>query len=266
MHASIRIPLSIVAVLTLSQLACKQPDLDCTSAHGTFAAHFELKKGDKDSPCGGLTTDILGMQTYYAEGGVNGTPKFSESTVAIRAQYLYAYVYDRVLGDLFADDEELSMFEELEKLNEMVGDPDSLGDFAGVPDGEGFCSAPKMSKVSLELPEIAEIPAVEDDPSTPDADESDPGAPGQPAANLTYVWEDVRFLVTPDAQGTQFEANLKFTQDGCQAEYLVKAVYPATPCEAPEDCHAEGSSLNPDFKLKCVDNLCVIDGDLPAYE
>lgn len=257
-------PLALVTAALLTQVGCKQPDLDCTSAHGTFAARFDLEKGDKNSPCGSLKTDILGMQTYFAEGGVNGTPKFAESTLALRAQYLYAYAYDRLLGE--GAPEDASEKDLLDMLDDRLGDPDSIGDFKVGTDAEDFCSVPKMSKVTLNLPEIPEIPATEDDPLTEDVDESDPGAPGQAAAKLTYVWDNVKFLVTADAQGTQFSADLKLTQDNCEASYHVVGVYPATTCEATEDCHADGSQINPDFPVKCVEGLCVLEGEPPAYD
>lgn len=254
--------LTASAVL-LSQAGCKQPDLDCTSAHGTFAARFKLEKGDKDSPCGSLKTDILGMQTYFAEGGVNGTPKFSESTVAIRAQYLYAYAYDRLFGSTAGPDD--SMWDAANQLDDLLGDPDSLGDFKVGVEGE-FCSVPKMSKVSLNLPAIEEIPAVEDDPATPDVDETAPGSPPQDAAEITYEWDNVKFLVTADAQGTQMAADLKFTLNGCVAEYHVLAVYPDYGCEADADCHDEDSPINPDFAVECLEGLCVLKDEPPAYE
>lgn len=255
--------LLLTTAVLLTQAGCKQPDLDCTSAHGTFAAKFKLEKGDKDSPCGSLTTDILGMQTYFAEGGVNGTPKFSDSTVAIRAQYLYAYAYDRLLGSTASEED--SMWDWVKQLNELVGDPDSTGAFKVGVENE-FCSVPKMKKVTLNLPDIEEIPPTDDDPSTPDVDESDPGLPGQAAAQLTYEWDNVKFLVTADAQGTQMSADLKFTQDGCVAEYHVTAVYPVYGCEKAADCHDEDSAINPDFAVECVDGMCVLKDEPPAYE
>lgn len=273
MLATIRTTLSLavpLAVLCL-QTSCTQPTVNCTSAHGTFAARFDLEKGDKDQPCGQLTTDILGMQTYYAEGGVNGTPKFADAKVAFRAKYLYAYTYARLLAEFAADDVDpvtnmkipgkaMSKADDLKLLDEMVGDPDVEGKFGSPdPDAEGFCQVPKVNKVTLDLPDIAEIP---DNPETEEAD----GSPAQAAAKLVYEWDDIRFLVTPDAQGTQFEATLKFTQDECQATYRVRAVYPVYNCVEDEDCHDETSPLNPDFKLKCIDALCVLDADLPAYE
>lgn len=277
MRASTRIILPALALLTLSD--CKQSEMDCTSAHGEFAARFDLKKGAEDSPCGGLTGDLLGMQTYFAEGGINGTPKFAESTVAIRAQFMFAYAYERLLADLLADGMD-PFFTDYKALEEMIGDPDALGDFKVGVDAEGFCEVPKISTVELNLPEIPEIPETpptDDDPATPDVDESspgDPGAPGQAATSLKYVWDNVKFLVTPDAQGTQFSADLKLTVDGETCDYHVVAVYPPVPCindegEADQSiCDDDANGINPDFPTKCSKTFgfCLLEGELPAYE
>lgn len=277
MRSSTRILLPAVTLLTMSD--CKQPDMDCTSAHGSFAARFDLEKGDKDSPCGGLTGDFLGMQTYFAEGGTNGTPKFAESTVAFRAQYLFDYAYERILGDLTHEGEE-SFIDDYNAFEKLVGDPDAIGAFTVGVDAEGFCSVPKVSTVELNLPEIPEIPAIpptDDDPATPDVDESspgDPGAPGQPATTLKYVWDNVKFLVTADAQGTQFSADLKLTVDGETCEYHVVAVYPPVSClddmGEPDQsiCDDDNNGINPDFPTKCSKTFgyCLLEGEPPAYE
>lgn len=278
----ILLPAIPVMAALLSQAGCKQPDLDCTSAHGTFTASFDLKKGSENDPCGALTVDILGMQTYFAEGGVNGTPKFNESRVAIRALYMYEAVFYYVLDMLAADDDPENnpegikpISEDLETLDKMVGDPDALGDFdpAG-PDAEGFCPIDKLSTVELNLPDVLAA----DDPETPE----DESGVVQAAANLKYEWTDFKFLVTADAQGTQFSANLKFTQDGSTCEYKVLGLYPVYDCLRPIDendpeseleprddaCHDEDSPINPDFKVKChkETGLCILADDPPAYE
>ena len=249
--------LATASLLPLLQTSCTQPDVNCTSAHGTFAARFERKSGDANQPCGQQVGDILGMSTYYATGGINGTPKFDEPSVAIRAQYLYEYIYG-----VYAPK---SVFD-TRKLDKEVGDPDSLGDFAaGFPDDEGFCAVPKMTKISLTLPDVPPTP---DDPATED-DESDPG---QVKADLGYEWSNVRFLVTADAQGTQFSADLRFTQDTCTATYHVVGVYPATDCTAdPTICDSDENGINPSFPTECLAfsesaSYCVLKGEPPAYD
>lgn len=255
----------VIATAALLQVGCQQPDVNCTSAHGTFAARFERKSGPADQPCGQLVGDILGMSTYYAPGGVNGTPMFAKPSVALRAQYLYAYVYDIVYDPATVLEARL--------IDKEVGDPDSLGDFsAGVPDDAGFCAVPSMTKVNLDLPEVEEVVAVMDDPATMDMDETvDPIAP-QAAAKLSYEWDNVKFLVTADAQGTQFSADLKFTQDACTATYHVVGVYPVVDCSGdPTVCDSDVNGINPDFPTECLTfqdgaAYCVLKGEPPAYD
>jgi hypothetical protein len=250
--------LATASLLPLLQVGCTQPDVNCTSAHGKFAARFERKSGDANQPCGQQVGDVLGMSTYYATGGINGTPKFDEPSVAIRAQYMYKYIYGvRAPKSVF----------DTRKLDMEVGDPDAFGAFeGGVPDDEGFCAVPSVSKVSLTLPEVQPTP---DDPATPDKDETDPG---QVAADLAYEWSNVKFLVTADAQGTQFSADLKFTQDACTATYHVVGVYPATDCTGdPTICDDDANGINPSFPTECMafsesESYCVLKGEPPAYD
>ena len=268
-----RIPtLTYISVVTaaLLQTACQQPDVNCTSAHGTFAARYERKSGPADQPCGQIIGDILGMSTYYAPGGVNDTPKFAEPSVAIRAMYLYEYVYNQVYAPETVFD--------TRKIDMEVGDPDAFGDFAaGVPDDEGFCAAPKMSKVTLDLPEVLEVEEVVDDPLTEDVDESVAPVAPQAAATLSYAWSNVKFLVTADAQGTQFSADLEFTQDACKATYHVVGVYPAIGCAGADGmpdntvCESDVNGINPDFPTECLMfsegvGYCVLKDEPPAYD
>ena len=94
------------------------------------------------------------------------------------------------------------------------------------------------------------------------------------AARLTYVWDNAKFLVTADAQGTQFSADLTFTQDSCTAKYHVVGVYPAVPClddmGKPDEsvCESDVNGINPDFPTTCSKTFgyCVLKGELPAYD
>lgn len=249
------LPTTAVLLASLATAGCQQPDLNCTSAHGGFAVKYTVKKSDADKPCGGLKGELVGAQTYFAEGGVNGTPKFSEPSLALRATYLYSYIYDLGL------DAEL--------------DPIAIAPFDGpLPDDAGFCSVDKLSKVDMQLPEVPEIVAVEDDPATPDVDETVEGQAPQAATRLVYEWKNISFLVTADAQGTQFSADLVFTQDGCKAEYRATGLYPAIGCinddGEPDDdlCTDDANGINPSFDVECEPNIgmCVLKGEPPAYE
>src|SRR5690606_18646955 len=178
---------------------CAQPDVNCTSAHGLFAAEYTLVDGDPESPCGQLAGDILGMSTYFQEGGRNGTPDYQNAKLAIRA---------RSLGELVAY---------AEQRGAVTGDEafyaaNAIGSFtAGFPDDDNFCMAEDFGEARVSLPEIQPIA---DDPTTSDINEA---KPEQPPTEIRHRWSNARLLVSADAQGTQFEADLEVQQDGCVA-------------------------------------------------
>lgn len=230
------------ALLLVAGSSCKQPTMNCTTAHLYYAAKYELTKGDPNSPCAQQKGDILGMQTYFATGGINGTAKFDEPTAAIRPQYA---------GLLIVEAQEYPV-----DVPGFTGEkgvehwPNAVGDFeSGFPDGEDLCHVPELGPASFTRPEL---PAIADDPMTPDVDES---VAATPPISVSYEWTDARWLTTPDAQGTQFEADLKFTQDDCTAEFHVVAVSPAVHCVTDEDCTAAGNGINPDFAVECDNSI-----------
>ncbi|MBA3548451.1 MAG: hypothetical protein H0T76_18365 [Nannocystis sp.] len=259
--------LGLGLVLSLTTGGCQQPQSYCTTAHGDFATTYTLTSGDPQSACGGLKGEVLGLQTYYAKGGANGTPKFSEPSMAIRPA---------TLGELI--DRAGSSDPAIVDPN---AEPNALAKFtAGLPDDEEFCAATKFSVSEITLPELPLIPGDPDDPQTPE-NEGTPDIPPYPATNIRYEWSNARVLVSANYQGTQFSADLKFTQDGCTAEYEVRGLYPligcaldAECCSTEEDCRGKGedgadlplSGINPDFDVRCDTGLgyCVLRGDIPA--
>lgn len=244
----------------LLMTGCTQPKINCMSAHGDFAAVYKLESGDPNSPCGQLQGDRLGMQSYSQEGGLNGTPDYNKSIVAIRPA---------ALGGLLI--RAMSTAEEggAALNSDMWHSINSLGDFsAGLPDDNDFCMVPDLDAGAIDMPLLPEVPATLDDPDTEDEDESDPGLPEIPASSISYKWSDARWLVSADAQGTQFEAKLTYQQDGCSADYSVLGLYPAIGCESDDDCNDDANGINPDFAVRCEASIgfCVIAESLPAYE
>ncbi|PRQ03293.1 hypothetical protein ENSA5_17300 [Enhygromyxa salina] len=230
--------------------SCAQPVLNCTSAHGAFAAEYSLTKGDPDAACAQLQGDVLGIQTYFQAGGPNGTPDYQRAKVAIRPRSLGARIDDAAARGVIDADE-------------LFHRANAVGAFtAGFPDDQSFCQVEDFADAEVSLPEL---PAVPDDAKTPDEDES---RPAEPASEIRYRWSGARFVVSADAQGTQFEAELELRQDGCEAEYHVVGVYPSVACETDEECNDETNGINPDFALRCNTSLglCVLDKELPAYE
>lgn len=229
---------------------CNQPVPNCTSAHGPYAAQYTLVDGDPNSACGQLRGDVLGMQTYFQAGGPNGTPNYRDAKVAIKPQSLGLLIeHAATYGTVAIDD--------------VFHDASAIGEFsAGFPNEDTFCHVPEFADARVALPEV---PAIPDDPTTPDVDES---LPAQPALDVSYEWSNARFVVSADAQGTQFEADLTYTQDACTAVYHVVAVYPAVGCATDNECNNEKNGINPDFAVRCDAEigLCVLDGELPAYK
>jgi hypothetical protein len=255
--STVVLALGLASGLGLPMVGCQQPQPYCTTAHGDFAATYTLKKGgDPNSACGQLKGEVLGFQTYSATGGLNGTPKFSEATMAIRPTLIGELVERGTNG-----------YET--PILDPNAEPNALAKFTtSLPDDNDFCEANKFSAAEINLPELPLIPGDPDDPETPD-DESTPDTPAQPATSIKYEWSNARVVVSANYQGTQFSADLKFTQDGCTAEYEVVAVYPVAPCATDDECQDTSvTGINPDFDLRCEPDLgfCVLNGDIPALK
>ena len=232
----------------LGQASCTQPPIACTTGHGVYAAKYILKTGDAASPCGQLVGDYLGMQTYYAEK--NGLPDFTRISIAIRPESIGALVQERI---------DRGAAVSLKAAN-------AVGDFVDdLPASDDFCTADELAASDVKLPYVAEE-IIPDDPDT-EEDESDV-LPELPATELRLEWSDLRFYVTANAQGTQFTARLKYTEDGCTATYDVVGAFPGVPCETQADCDDPNNGLNPDFALECDAGIgaCIPKGDLPAFK
>lgn len=269
-----RAPIFVLSLLALVLPACTQPAVPCTSAHGTFSVQYKLVKGDPESPCGGKQTEVLGLQSYFAGGGPDNKQQYDKGSIAVRPENL-GLLLERAEG-------------QLETPIVPTPEPNGSGAFTtGKPLADDFCEVPKLTPIKAMLPEV---PAVEDDPETPDEDES---LEVQDATDIEYDFTNLRFLVTADAQGTQFTADLKFTQDGCTAQYEVVGVYPVVGCASDKEClclpPAEDATaeekkeclptgINPDFAVKCFKEndpetgkpfptgVCVLKEAPPSYQ
>lgn len=99
------------------------------------------------------------------------------------------------------------------------------------------------------------------------------------AQDITYAWSGLRIYNTPDIPGTQFIADLKYTVDGCTAEFTARGIWPVVSCatnKAPDESKCDpyadpptrlrGSGINPSFPVKCdpVALICVLTGEVPS--
>jgi hypothetical protein len=192
---------------------------------------------------------VLGMTTYFQAGGKNGTPDYENADVAIRPESLGAMIaYAEARGVIDGD--------------VVFYQANAIGSFtAGFPDEQTFCMAEDFGVSEVSLPEIE---AIADDPATAD----DETQPAQPAIDVEYRWSNARFVVSADAQGTQFEADLEYRRDDCTANYHVVGLYPSVECKTDDECNDDKNGINPDFAVRCntVLGRCVLDAELPAYE
>ncbi|MDY7231567.1 hypothetical protein [Hyalangium rubrum] len=158
-----------------------------------------------------------------------------------------------------------------ERMNELLElyssrqDPDSshepyaLGSLASeLPGADNFCTVPELAPARLEVP----------------------ASGADPAQSFAYEWSNLRIYNTPEIPGTQFVADLRYTENGCTAEYQVKGIWPVVGCATgsrpnddlcdpypnPEQGRLRGSGINPLFPVKCdpVALICVLTGDVPS--
>ncbi len=131
-----------------------------------------------------------------------------------------------------------------------VGQANALGEFtSNTPAADGFCEVPSLSVAEIVL----------------DA----------PAKRVAWEWSNVRVYNTSAIPGTQFAADLKYTEDACTAEYSVKGIWPVVACKKDSDCASKpnpdagqtrGSGINPLFPTVCnlAASICVLDGEVPS--
>jgi hypothetical protein len=288
------------SAVSMSFVSCSQPPIDCRVAHSgqnySYAAVYTLASGS--GACSEIAGDQIGMETYHdvAKNGDTEKQDFTKpAKVAIQAMYLGEAVEDRANAD-----------------TDPTHKPYSYGAFDSTePDDQDICTIKSLAPAQENLPVVPgspAIPAVPCDaadckPCTTDADcstdfptcdtdallcRSDeqvcdataqtceipevPEVPDIPAQSVKYEWTNVRAYVTAESGGTQVQAHLKYTEDGCTAEYEVTAMWPAINCTnfdeegnpflddtlcCPEGDtsrgRALGSGINPSYPVKCTD-------------
>ena len=198
-------PRSLTYLAPLLLMACKQPAPKCNVAHGPFWAKYTLVSGEGD--CAMLTGEELDVQSYYAQRSAKDTRPDLDNVSMVIAPLSITSALANAVG--IAEPE--------------AGDiPYAQGRIVTtLAAADGFCRAPKFSLARLRLPAV---PAHEVDMCTT--------APAAPAYDVSYAFSNVRVYYTPAAIGTQFAADLTYTQGDCEAKYRVSAVYPMVSCAA----------------------------------
>lgn len=211
MRAPIAIRVSSLLALGAGLVACDQPSPKCGIARGTFSARYTLVAGSKlgEGDCDSLLGDELAVQAYNQKRSNSAYADPNHVQIGIQPSSLTnAVARAQTCG-----------------MDNMPGlAPYSLGAFkSSKPDKDDFCDVPTLTPSRVALPE-------QDGCSF---DDCQPPLSPEPAADYTYEWSNVHVYVTAGANGTQFSADLKYTKDGCSAQYKVVALYPSVSCAAP---------------------------------
>lgn len=245
--------IAVGAVGCLTVLGCgtEQQDPQCVVARavsdgstGSFAATYSLKEGqDPSRACAQLKPEPVGLQKYFSQDPA------APDTVGVRSA--------RMGSLLKANASRLS--------TEAPSDANSVGALTtDAPGADNFCEVPSLSPARLK------------------AEATSTGTEPQEALSVAYEWSNLRIYNTPQIPGTQFIADLKYTENDCTAEYKVRGIWPVVKCQNSKTKLADdtlcdprpdfeagrlrGSGINPLFPVKCDPDvkICVLTGEVPS--
>jgi hypothetical protein len=280
------------AVIGTSALltACnfEQPTAGCIVQDASFAnwaAKYDLKEGQNISAECQEKLTIGQTATINTGGEAWGVFKFKDpdraetSVLTIRPQGLYSRAaLDPCDPDtrqrLLAQNPELQSAFETECALQEGQSPyaqTAVGRLPDEPDAQNFCVTSDWKAGTVNPRPSGQV--------RPDV---------APTDSISYQFSNVRVYAAPDAPGTQIGADLTYVRDECTAQYTVRAIWPAVPCNpdatASADRCGEGSGINPNFKVRCdttfrVNNTrvppntgpfvypgtCVADGPFPSF-
>jgi hypothetical protein len=228
----------------LSACDAQQQDPQCMVGKGGFATVFTLEAGqDASSACARLAPEPVGLEKYFsAEPG-------GPASVALRP---------KSVGDLVAQTTVSSPKTRLDEDAPFA--PNSVGVLTtDAPGADNFCEVPSLNTTQVVTRSIAS---------------------GGTDRSVSYEWSNLRIYNTPQIPGTQFVANLTYSNNGCTAKYTVKGIWPVVSCATsgkPDESKCEpnpdpkvgrtrGSGINPIFPVKCdpVALICVLTGEVPS--
>jgi hypothetical protein len=271
-----------LSAMASSFISCSQAKVECTAAHaGSFVPYFVQYFPQSPPACAAMTTtpgpitalfdpqpvtldkmtvDWIGTETYHPQRMLNDEvqPDFSKGTIAIQSDTL-GNLQHSWEPDYVDPDPNLK--------------PYSIGEFADhQPDDNDFCKIPSFSAQTEQ--KFGMIPGVAPDPMDP----MDPGVECVPGVDVKYEWSNMQIYVTAGSQGTQFTADLKYTQvdhpldipdpmmpdvcnalpdQTCSVTYKVRGFWPQVFCgiEVPDptDPMMEATMFIPDDEHCCPD-------------
>ncbi|RKH06942.1 hypothetical protein D7X32_03640 [Corallococcus carmarthensis] len=242
-----------IAAAAVAVGACgSEPEAECVVARavsdgstGSFAATYQLKPGQNpDGVCARLKPESLGLQKFFSQDPA------APDTVGVRSARLGKLLED--FASRLSEDSKASAT--------------AVGPLASAtPGADHFCSVPELTPTRLDV-----------------AASVAPDGGALPAQDYGYAWSNLRIYNTPEIPGTQFTADLVYTENGCTAEYTVKGIWPVVKCQNSKtklpdetlcDPYADydagrlrGSGINPLFPVKCDPDafICVLTGEVPS--
>jgi hypothetical protein len=227
---------AVGAAVCIAVSCSDQPKTRCTAGRGRFAASYKAVSAVPDGGCA-LAGEDIGVEAYNAA---------SADRRSIDLDHASVWIKGKSMTDAVA----------LQGSEDIAHPINAIGDFAGqTPGDDRFCPVTNMKPAEQDLPG------------------NDAGAP---QTTIKYEWSNVRFVVAPEALGTQMVADLSYTVDSCSASYHVTALFPSVTCSVdgsaldfckclyygdptPEYERPTGSGISPDlfgFSPKFGDEAC----------
>lgn len=240
----------VMLATTLGACDAQQQDPQCVVARavsdgstGSFATSYTLVPGqDATASCAQLKPEPVGLQKYFSQDpNAEVQDPNAKDSVAIRVDRVGAFL-KKTTGS----------------APQLVLDPDAPHQPSSVgvlttdaPDADNYCHVPVLNETRLEARSTT----------------------GGADVSLTYAWSNLRIYNTSDIPGTVFVADLTYTENGCQADYKVKGIWPVVRCSktikvdgkdqlVPDETKCEpkpdpsvgrlrGSGINPSFPVMC---------------
>jgi hypothetical protein len=251
-HRETFLRISSLVAVTAGLVACDQPSPKCNIARGLFSARYTLVPGSVTGTgtCGELPGEELYVAAYTQPKPGSTTPDADNLKIGIVSSTQQGIIARADCSGVTSTSAET---------------PYSLGAFvSSKPDKDDFCHVPVLTPSQVTVPEQE---SCQPDPCYPPLDP-------EPAHDARYEWSNVRVYVTAAANGTQFSADLKYSVDGCSAQFKVTALYPSVSCAGfpivdmnpatGDDAGAEDGGLFADAGLGGMDGaLTVPDGAVP---
>ncbi len=251
----------------------KQPVPECQVFTGQYVSSTSnyiatMKKTAGTGSCSELKAMEVGMTRFSGDAGF---------TVAVRPSPLIDLAYGYVNATEQDNTNNCAWFfagEDCSTCTEATPESDPNNDNICMPvlepvtrtdpkdpDGKGLQGQPKITRVADTNGQctIDDFVLAQDFEATT-ATQPDGGTVNFPETKVKYEWSTFKTMMTTRVPGSAWTAHLKYTVDGCTAEYDVTGIWPMVTCSTDEDCNPNanpdagrvtGSGLSPDFKPRC---------------